>query len=274
MSVIPLKGKKPAFSWDHLTTAAASRAQIQYWDQTGILQNVGVICGAVSRNLSVIDCDGIEAVRLFAETFPALRQTRVVVTGSRQGAHFYFYVQFPPENTWVTGRNGGNIEIRASKCYVVAPPSIHPVSRLAYIVGRDLPIMRVNNLQNVEDWLKLLRSEMSSSAASHPSGTDGHTSNAIRNSTKYGMAALASEMANIRRTREGGQNNALYRAALKLGSLIADHALDRHIVESSLMDVASEIGYVKRDGAGAAWKTICSGINSGVRSSRDTYKQR
>jgi len=53
LSVLPCTGKKPALSnWKHLQSRAATKETIDLWHKTGLLQNVGIICGAVSGNLA------------------------------------------------------------------------------------------------------------------------------------------------------------------------------------------------------------------------------
>lgn len=264
MSVIPLVGKKPSISsWSPFQTRAASFGMIHGWEARELLKNVGIVCGKVSQNLVVIDCDGLEAVKAYKDRFPMLLDTYTVATGSGKGAHFYYRVQLMPHTTRAVGVGIGNVELRADGCYVVASPSVHPDTNKLYIAN-SVPIKRVNNLHVVQAWITdMIREKQKRNPA--PSA-------AVRHASTYGAAALQGEMQNVRMAGEGGRNNALYRAALKLGSLVRDSKLDRHSVETSLMSVAHEIGYVNADGEAQAWKTIQSGLGIGLGNSREQNK--
>jgi hypothetical protein len=288
ISVIPCKGKAPSVGWESAQTRQASIGQIQGWDAAGYLQNIGVVCGHVSGGLVVIDCDGLEAVNLFKREFGYLAdQTLAITTGSRKGAHYWFYSPIPVPTVRAVGiPNVGNIELRSDKTYVIAPPSIHPETKLPYIVRRSVKPARVS-LTLVSQWIESLKpGKMSGQAA--PNGTSGgagHTSDhaagtvssaaGIRDRNAYGRAALESEIDELK-TVTTAQNEAIYRAALKMGSHIRDGNLTRHFVEMALYNAAREIGYVARDGDLHVWSTIHSGLNTGEGNSRDenTSRQR
>lgn len=286
VSVIPLTGKK-AGAWADAQRRGASHAQIQYWNSTGQLKNVGVVCGAVSGNLVVIDCDGIGAVKMFADRFPELRQTLVVVTGSRKGAHFYFYSAFLPSTIRITGLDMGggalgNIELRADGHYVVAPPSRHPDTGKLYGVGRALPVKRVASLEYVAEWLHSIRPKMSAPAAPKPSGGSRHTSDPVAmvdrdgkkigNPKGYARVALNGECDKVQRAGAGNRNNQLNESACKMGGFIADGWIERQVVEAALYGAAAAAGLVKEDGGGQTINTIKSGIDAGMESSRVRYK--
>src|SRR5437762_2558050 len=93
-SVLPLKGKRPACTdWKQYQQTAASEKEIRTWHQEGLLQNIGVVCGAVSNNLVVLDLDGAPGYPAFAATFPALAETYTVTTGGSIGKHVYWRVE-------------------------------------------------------------------------------------------------------------------------------------------------------------------------------------
>lgn len=266
MSVLPCDGKKPALKhWAHLQKRIATLPTIDLWQKTGLLTNVGIICGDVSDNLVVIDLDGNAAIDAFTIRFPGLLNTYTVRSGSGAGMHLYFYCRVLPPTTRVTGISYGNIELRANGCYVVAPPSIHPVSGKPYAVGDYCPITFVPDLNDVVNWIKRLIREKHG-------GTMPPAANAgkVRNATAYGAVALRNEANEVRGALPGERNNRLYRAALKMGSLITDGKIDRARVESELLAAASALS--ESDGEGATQRTIASGINQGMESSRERYK--
>lgn len=284
ISVIPCKGKAPSVGWESFQTRPAGIGQIQGWDAAGLLTNIGVVCGQVSGGLVVIDCDGLEAVNLFKREFGYLAdQTLAVTTGSRKGAHYWFYSPILVPTVRAVGiPNVGNIELRSDKTYVIAPPSIHPETKLPYLVRRSVKPARVS-LTLVSQWIESLKpGKMSGQAApkndppwdTTPAAA-GSLSSApgIRDRNAYGRAALESEI-NALKTVKTAQNEAIYQAALKMGSHIRDGNLTRHFVEMALYNAAREIGYVARDGDLHVWSTIHSGLNTGGENSRDENTSR
>jgi hypothetical protein len=94
----------------------------------------------------------------------------------------------------------------------------------------------------------------------------------IRNPQAFYNAILRSECINVRMATVGARNDTLYRAALKLGSLIADGHLDRTAVERDLS--AAAFALAETDGQPSVDRTIASGLNLGVQSSRDQHEQK
>ncbi len=86
----------------------------------------------------------------------------------------------------------------------------------------------------------------------------------------YGLAALNAESAAVRMAPEGTANATLYRASLKLGSLIASGVLGRAQVEAALEAAAAAL--TTRDGLTATRRTIASGLNTGIQSPRQVRK--
>lgn len=266
LSVIPCDGKRPALTnWKHLQSRAATPATIDLWHKTGLLTNVGIITGAVSGNLVVIDLDGYLASEAIEIQFPSLLNTYRVQSGSGNGMHLYFYCNVLPPTTRVTGTSYGNIELRADGCYVVAPPSIHPNGK-PYTVGFGRDIAVVPHLHDVVKWIKDLIREKHGGTMP-PAANSG----AIRHVTAYGAAALRGEAAKVRLSAPGGRNHALYEAALRMGSLISDGKIDRATVEARLFEAAAALS--ASDGETATRKTIDSGINAGMENSRDRYRR-
>ena len=283
ISVIPARGKKPSVGWESAQRKPASIAQIQYWDAHGLLQNVAVVCGKVSSGLVIIDCDGIEAIRLFKREFPDLADgTLAVTSGSRRGAHYWFFCNLPTPTVRAMGiPNVGNIELRSEGTYTIAPPSIHPDTNLPYVVRRSVKPMRIGTLQPVSAWIESLRKISTSAARNDPpwdtSGGTGHTSDqraaGIKNRIAYGKAALESEIAALLQVKHG-QNEAIYNACLKLGSHIRDGNISQHYAEMAIYNAARDMGYIARDGESHLWSTIRSGIDTGMGNSRDENSSR
>lgn len=268
MSVLPCTGKKPALKhWGHLQSRRAAPETINLWQSSGLLENVGVICGAVSQNLVVMDLDGDAAWDAFDFQFPEFTNTYRVASGSGHGAHLYFYVNDLPPTTRVTGLSIGNIELRSNGAYVVAPPSIHPDSGKPYAVAYGREIAVVPDMRAVVEWIKSLIREKHGGNMPPPSNK-----RPIKRATAYGAVALRNEAEEVSRALPGERNARLYRAALKMGSLITDGKIGASEVERALLEAAHSLS--ESDGEAASLRTIQSGISRGMESSRERYTNR
>ncbi len=260
-SVLPCRGKEPALSsWKQLQDLPAGPRMIELWERAGLLSNVGVVCGRASMNLVVVDCDGPTAVNAYTARFrPVLTDTYTVQSGSGLGAHFYYFVDaLPPTTRLVNAKFGGNVELRADGCYVVAPPSLHPKSGKLYTIQNDAPILRVPHLRGVVEWIKTEMAEKRGGALTPLAGKY----QPVRNASAYGRAALAGETARVRSATQGNQNNTLNLAAFQLGQLVAKGHLDRGQVETELVAAAASL--VQRDGEESVRRTIKSGLDAGI----------
>jgi hypothetical protein len=154
LCIIPLRGKHPALvEWKQYQSAQSTEQDIENWHKRGLLRNIGVVCGAVSDNTLVIDFDGPGGYPAFAATFPHLVETFTVATGGGIGKHVYLQVEQIPSTAKAMNTPIGNIELRSDGAYVVAPPSRHPQTQQLYRIEKNLPILRVQNLEDVTKWL-------------------------------------------------------------------------------------------------------------------------
>jgi hypothetical protein len=155
LCVIPLNGKHPALgSWKQYQEQRPTEADIRRWAGEGLLQNLGIVCGAVSGNLIVLDFDGLAAYAAFATLFPALAQSYTVATGSGQGKHVYINVDNLPPTTRALDTPIGHIELRSDGTYVAAPPSLHPVTDNRYLIEKPVDILRVPELETLVEWIE------------------------------------------------------------------------------------------------------------------------
>ena len=154
-SVLPLRGKVPALSsWYRYQQTRASPHRIRAWALAGLFHNVGIVCGAVSGGLVVLDLDGEAAYPAFAATFPELTSTYTVATGSGRGKHVYLFTSLLPPSVRALRTPVGNIEVRSTGLQVAAPPSLHPATGKPYIVLHRLDILRVRDLVHVHGWVQ------------------------------------------------------------------------------------------------------------------------
>ena len=154
MSVIPLDGKRPALkSWTQFQRERADEQTIRSWT----FDNVGIVCGAVSGNLVVLDLDGAAGYPAFAATFPALAETYTVASGGGIGRHVYFYVDHLPPSVKAMGTPIGNLELCGEGRQVVAPPSVHPTTGQPYRVEQARDILRVTDLAELAAWIEVVQ---------------------------------------------------------------------------------------------------------------------
>ena len=266
-SVIPLQPRQkiPAINtWRGAQNEAPTPETIKRWWSQYPHCNIGLVCGAVSQCV-VVDCDGLEAVKRYSERFPHLLDTYQVASGSRKGRHFYYRTRGGMKSTRYIG-TVGNVEIQADGKYVVAAPSVHPTGGIYEGFGL-LSHLIETDLAEVVEWISVLTAKKhglnqrrnSPSASSKPIG-DG---------SRYWDKAIAGEIDTIYKATQGNQNNALYRASLKIGSIVAAGQFDLDKAVSALWGAAIGCGYTGRDGDGATFRTIQSGLRQGMRSARN-----
>lgn len=267
-SVLPVKGKKPALpAWSNLQLVRPAHSHLHNWDKRGLLQGVGVICGAVSRNLVVIDLDGDDSVLTFCEAFPQLLNTFTVRSGSGHGLHIYLRAQTLPATTRAKG-----YELRANGCYVVAPPSLHPETKAPYIVANPAPVMLVVHLNKVTEWI---RSKIPTPQAPHwiqPPALPrlGVTGTFEANAKRfYFNRAVEGEVFRVCSATEGARNDTLFKAARKLGQLV-HQGLGISEIQEALLAASHKVGLPTHE----ARATISSGIRYGMRTPRQVPESR
>lgn len=262
ISIIPVSGKKPAgWSWAENQIRRPAFSHVHNWHHSGFLTGVGIVCGAVSQNLVVIDLDGEDSVDEFQRAFPRLFDTYVVLSGSGKGRHLYFYVDDLPSTTRTKG-----FELRANGCYVVAPPSKHPDTHAAYMGLNEMPVARLTHMRDVIEWIKPKMPQpvlpAASPAVERP--TPNFNTDYERNARQYYFnRALEGEIARVERSSEGTRNDNLNMAAFCMGGLILT-ALERGRVEDALLEAALSVGSPELESR----RTIQSGLNAGLKKPR------
>ena len=142
---IPYKSKQPAIEWRVYQERIPTATEISQWFNGGP-SNIAVVCGKVSGNLVVLDCDsqdkfsemaaiicqnvGIEDIRNF---------TRISQTS--RGYHIWLRAKETLKSQKFTA-----LDIKSEGGYIIVPPSVHP-SGAQYQLVNDLPIAIVDNLK-------------------------------------------------------------------------------------------------------------------------------
>ncbi len=131
--LIPIahKSKKPTVEWKQYQKHKPTKEEMRGWFN-GKESNVAIVCGEVSDNLVVLDCDSPELfvalndawVKKYKQKVDTM--TPIVQTGGG-GYHIYLKVKYKPQLYHPVGEDRKTIpDIQSEGGYVLAPPSIHP----------------------------------------------------------------------------------------------------------------------------------------------------
>lgn len=266
ISIIPLVGKQAAHNWRMSQNERAERSEIQRWMAHPKSDNIGIVCGGISRNLVVIDLDGLDAVEAYQMAFPTLLDTFYVATGSGKGMHYYYRVDELPRTTRVLNALcGGNIEIRADGCYVVGAGGIHPDTGNEYRIMSNARIRQLSSLKAVLTWANKQRRQQPKATSPAASSSHPKAGSSLR-TMRFATAALADEIRILQTTPHGQQNHRLNVAAYNLGQLVGDGLLERFQVEDALFNTAMNSFHDKD--MQQHQNTIQSGLEAGIRNPR------
>jgi len=127
VSVIPLTylTKRPALrEWATYQNRIPTMDEVQAWFSES-LHNIAIVCGRVS-NLIVVDVDDREKFEKFVLKLHAKAPANLLWVKTRRGVHLYFRypAALPEDVTKIDLTETHGMELRANRCYVVAPPSV------------------------------------------------------------------------------------------------------------------------------------------------------
>jgi hypothetical protein len=142
-NVIPIgdASKQPIIDWKPYQTRKLTAAEIEQWFFSGATINIGIICGAVSENLVVLDFDEEKVYDKVKEYLPDTFKTR---TG--RGIHVYYRAEYAVRGFKIADLG---MDIKGEGGYVLAPPSLHPSG----IFYEEL------KTRHVEDEVKLIKGD-------------------------------------------------------------------------------------------------------------------
>lgn len=123
-SIIPVEkgGKRPLVQWEEFQKRRMSEDEVRKYFSGDV--NIGVVCGAVSGNLVVIDWDDKKIFDDVERKFSNAEETLTCATG--KGVHKYFRTARPVPCFRLAELS---IDVKGEGGYVVAPPSLHKTGR-------------------------------------------------------------------------------------------------------------------------------------------------
>ena len=200
MSVVILgkDSKEPitAHTPNGLKDATRSKSTVTDWWTLTPKCNIGMVCGARSSGIVVIDIDnkhgvdGYETMRDWEMEHGDMPETVTCCTPTG-GYHFYYRVdrEIRPSTNDAIG-----VDIRGDDSYVVLPPSIHPDTKTEYVWENspdECEIAEANELvYQFIDYVRPTENSKSESGTSNSDGVDasGEVKEGNRNNKLFKMA--------------------------------------------------------------------------------------
>lgn len=224
--------------------ATAEIVSVRGWWAAHPTANIGLATG---RGIDVLDIDGpegeISLASLVARRWP-LPPTIEVKTA--RGRHLYFLSAGWPCSA---SRLGPKLDTRGRGGYVVLPPSVHPD-------GTAYSWSGANVCAPAPPWLTqlLVRPVVAASVARCP----------VRQSSRYGAAALERAIATVRSAPEGTRNDTLNREAFGVGQLVAAGVIEAGDAETELIAAAVSACLPEAE----ARRTVLGAFRAGANSPR------
>ena len=141
--------KDDTFKWGEFQKRRPTAAESRQWFGNGDKHNVAVVCGEVSQNLVVLDCDSeerfYELARVICDKLDIddiLNFTRVSQTG--KGYHIWLFTKEP-----TLSAKFPKLDIKGEGGYIVAPVSLHPEGATYKFVNPNTPIKHIDNLVDI-----------------------------------------------------------------------------------------------------------------------------
>ncbi len=262
LAVLPCAGKVARLTAHGYLDASSDPGIIEAWWDEYPTANVAIVPGSGGLLVADIDVggdiDGHDTLSILENEHGKLPDTRTAVTPSG-GVHFYFRV--PESEVFGNGTPGaGGIDIRCSKGYVVAPPSV--ICGKSYRWTNDL---RAVSLPDA--WVELLRDRPyeppSSSGARYDAPSCGMVPDGREARAVYLSAAYDDELNTLLHAPENDGNNQVCRYGFNLGQLIP-FGMREDNIRAGAEWVFSQWKWRKSSDLAAARRTLESGIRGGL----------
>jgi hypothetical protein len=212
---------------------------------------LAVRTGAVSGTAVIdVDAHGIPAMRQMIAS-GLLPRTLAQRTGSG-----YHLVYAHPGVRIVSGpgKGGPGIDVKSDDAYIVVAPSLHPRTGRPY---RWLGSLTDEMAPLPQYWVERLREP---DRQARPGSVPVQ---AVRG-TRYAIAGLRHQLAELLETEEGTRNATLNKSAFAMGQLVGAGVLDEQDAAAVLEDAGQRIGL----SPGEVRRSVASGLRAGARCPR------
>jgi len=147
---IPYQAKAANIKWEEYQQRKPNDNEISNWFLNGHKTNIAVICGQVSDNLVVLDCDSIEKFYELAVVICELTNTEDIldfttIIKTSHGYHIWLKTSDP-----VKSQKFPSLDIKGEGGYVVAPPSVHPSGSI-YEFANDVYVPAIRRIESLKD---------------------------------------------------------------------------------------------------------------------------
>lgn len=194
-SIIPLKekDKRPNIpTWKKYIHEQPTKEEIQEWIDKKLFKNIGVVCGAVSDNLVVIDIDDKKIIDEIGIKLNKVIESGSWVVETGRGYHIYYKYDVDPGDLRKDAET--KLEYRANGGYVVAPPSIHPSGKKYHFLNfekpEELPKLTVSDVKALfEDMVYTVKEKrgIETERAEKPPDMENIEADCIKNVFKGGL---------------------------------------------------------------------------------------
>jgi hypothetical protein len=246
-------GKRPAITgWPHQATVDADVLAV-WW--RAIPYNVAIACEPAG--LLVVDLDGPRGHSSFTELAAGTEPVPTFTVATPSGGHHRYYTVEPgtPAPSTVA-RLGSGIDTRGAGGYVVGPGSVRSV-------GRRWRYYRIIDSTPAAALPDSIASRLRPPAPTPIPPASAPVPPRRPQHTRYGQAAVTGECSLIRAARPGTRNAVLFRAAVRLGTLVGTGVLDEQDVERQLGAAASVHNGIDGFTIGEAERAITNGLRYG-----------
>lgn len=230
-----------------LKDASTDPATIRGWWAQWPDANVGIRTG---NGHVVLDVDGPEGEAALADLerqHGALPTTAAVITA--RGRHLHLAADRRIPNS--SGKIGPKLDVRGDGGYVVAPPSVHVTGHVYQWEGDA-------ELAPMPEWLA---APPTKPIPASPRSASPRSASPAISADRYTRAAVKRVLGELSQATEGTRNDALNRAAFRLGQFVGAGALARTEAEQALGEHGRSLGLGERETSA----TVASGLDAGER---------
>ena len=250
------RSKRRLFGGTVFQTWLPREDHLRNWFCTPQPNNLGIVCGAISGNLCVLDFDKVGIYQVWISQIPEAYELPCV--RSARGVHVYIRLTTLPQGGkgLFDGLVFGEIVTRGA---ITAPPSIHPSGHQYVWAGdpRRIPLFSCLADLGITRPPTMLGSIPSAVRLRPKTVPAAH---GIRFPVAYAQAAVTAEVRKILAAGRGQRNQQLYRSALKLAKYL--EILSESQIRQDLIHAAEAAG-MQESPHDVIRATIQSGLKNG-----------